>query len=126
MPTTTPVAGQITPPAASNDPPLQKNGNTVLPTSEQATPIDYYQQMPTTNDNSDDLFASFPPPASGQNAGNNFNNLAVPQSGEKIPDLGVGSVDFSGAANGELPPYALEMGKKLRVRRAGGKWRATI
>lgn len=130
MPTTTPVAGQLTPPAASNDPPLQANDITLLPTSEQATPVDYYQQTPTTNENDDGLFASLPsPPASGQNDGTNFDNLAVPQSGGKIesapsPDLGVGSTDFSGTANGDFSPFVLGMGKKLRVRRNGGKWGA--
>lgn len=128
VPTTTPVAGQPTPPAASNDPPLQANGNTFIP--EQATPIDYYQQTPTTNENSDDLFASLPP-ASGQNDGINFNNLAVPQSGENLdsapsPDSGVSSTDSLGAANGELLQFVPGIGKKSRVRRTGGKWRASV
>lgn len=126
MPTTTPDGGQLTAPAASNDPPLQANGNAFLPTSEQATPTDYYQQ---TNENSDDLFASLPPPpASGQNDGTNFNNLAVLQSGENLdsapsPDL---STDFLGASNGELLQFVPGIGKKLRVRRTGGKWRAIV
>lgn len=132
VPTTTPVAGQLTPPAASNDPPLQANGNTFLHTSEQATPIDYYQQTPTTNENSDDLFASLPPPlASGQNDGTKFNNLAVPQSGEILdsspsPDLGFSGTDSLDAANGELLQFVPGIGKKLRVRRIGGKWRAIV
>lgn len=134
MPTTTPVAGQLAPPAAaSSDPPRQANGITPPPTSEQATPIDYYQQTPTTNENNDDFFASLPPPppASGQNDGTNFNNIAVTQSEGKIDsapslDLGVSGTDFSGAANGELLPFVVGMGKKLRVRRTGGKWRAII
>lgn len=131
MPTTTPVGGQLTPPAASNGPPLQANGNTFIPSSEQATPINYYQQTPTTNENSDDLFASLPPPASGQNDGTNFNNLAVPQSGENLdsapsPDLGASNTDSLGAANGELLQFVPGIGKKLRVRRTGGKWRAIV
>lgn len=132
MPTTTPDGGQLTAPAASNDPPLQANGNAFLPTSEQATPTDYYQQTPTTNENSDDLFASLPPPpASGQNDGTNFNNLAMPQSGENFdsapsPDMGVSSTDSLGASNGELLQFVPGIGKKLRVRRTGGKWRAIV
>lgn len=127
MPTTTPVAGQLTPPAASNDPPLQANDITLLPTSEQATSIDYYQQTPTTNEINGGIFASLPsPPAPGQNYGTNFDTLAVPQSGGQIesapsPDLGVGSTDFSGAVSGDFFPFVLGMGKKLRVRRSGGK-----
>lgn len=129
MPTTTPDGGQLTAPAASNDPPLQANGNAFLPTSEQATPTDYYQQTPTTNENSDDLFASLPPPpASGWNDGTDFNNLAVPQSGDSAPspDLGVSSTDSLGASNGELLQFLPGIGKKLRVRRTGGKWRAIV
>lgn len=134
MPTTTPVAGQLTPPAASNDQPLQANGNTFLPTSEQATPIDYYQQKtPTTDEkNGDDLFASLPsPPASGQDDGNNFNNLAVPHSGGNLdsapsPNFGVSSTDSLGADNGELLQFVPGIWKKLRVRRSGGKWRAIV
>lgn len=132
MPSTTPVAGQLSPPpAAANDQPLQANGNILLPTtSEQATPIDYYQQTPTTNENSEDLSASLrPPPASGQNDGINFNNLAIHQSGENldsalIPDLGLSSTHPSSVANGELVPFELGVGKKLRARRTGEKWRA--
>lgn len=132
VPTTTPVAGQLTPPAASNDPPLQANGNTFLPTSEQATPIDYYQQTATTDENGDDLFASLPPPSAlGQNDGTNFNNLAAPQGGRNsdstpIPNLGVSSTDLLGADNGELLQFVPGIGKKLRVRRSGGKWRAIV
>lgn len=135
VPTTTPVAaGLLTPPAASNDPPLQANGNTFLPTSEQATPIDfYYQQTPTTDEkNGDDLFASLPsPPASGQNDGTNFNNLAVPHSGGNLDsapshNFGVSSTDSLGADNGELLQFVPGIGKKLRVRRSGGKWRAVV
>ena len=116
VPTTTPVAGQVTPPAAGNDLTI-----TPLSTSEQATPVDYYQQ--TTNN--DDLFASLPP-ASGQNNENRFNLDA--QGGELASaasaDLGTGT-DFTGAA-GEIPPVVLGTGKKLRVRRNGGKWRAIV
>lgn len=140
MPTTTLVAGkQVIPPAAaaaSNEPPVQAaNGNSfLLPTSsEQATPIDYYQQTSTTNENGDEFFASlpFPPPASGQKDGTNFKNLAVPQTGKFLdsspsPDLGVESTDSLGTDNGEILQFVPGIGKKLRVRRTGGKWRAMV
>lgn len=143
VPTTTPVVAgqQLTPPAAaSNEPALEAaNGNTfLLPTSsEQATPIDYYQQQtPTTNENGDDFFASLlppPPAASGQNDGTNFKNLAVPQTGKNLDsapstDLGVDSTDDSLGAdnNGEILQFVPGIGKKLRVRRNGGKWRAMV
>lgn len=135
VPTTTPVAGQLlTPPpaATSNEPSLQvANGNTFLPTSEQATPIDYYQQTPTINENGNDLFASLPlppppsPPASGQYDGANFKNLAVPQSWENL-DSAPSSDSLGDADNGEILQVVPGIGKKLRVRRTGGKWRAMI
>lgn len=116
VPTTTPVAGQLTPPAAGNDLSI-----TPLPTSEQGKPNDDYQQT----SNNDDLFASIPP-ASGQDNENNFNLAA--QGGEiasaSSADLGA-DTDFSGAA-GETPPFVLGKGKKLRARRNGGKWRAIV
>lgn len=115
VPTTNPVAGQLTPPAAAgSDLSLQANGITPLPTSEKATPIDSDQQT-TSND---DLFASIPT-ASGQNE-NGFNLAA--QGGELAS---APSADFSDAA-GEIPPSVLGLGEKLRVRRNGGKWRAVI
>lgn len=115
LPTTTPVAGQLNSPAGKD------LSIAPLPTNEQATPIDYFQQ--TTNN--DDLSASLPP-ASGQNNENSFNLDG--QGGELAfaasADLGTGS-DFSGAA-GEIPPFVSGKGKKLRVRRDGGKWRAIV
>lgn len=121
VPTATPVAGQLTPPPTpSND--LSLLGNTVTPlsTSEQATPIDSFQQI-TDND---DLFASLPS-ASDQNE-NSFNLAAQGEELASAPsaDLGV-STDFSDVA-GEIPPFMLGTGKKLKVRRNGGKWRASI
>lgn len=118
MPTTTPVAGQLSPPAAGNDLSLPEHGITPLPTSEQATPIGAYQQ--TTN--SGDLLALLPP-ASGQNE-NNFNLEGGELASAPSVNLGV-STDFSDVA-GEIPPFMLGTGKKLKVRRNGGKWRADI
>lgn len=118
MPTTTPVAGQLSPPAAGNDLSLPEHGITPLPTSEQATPIGAYQQ--TTNNG--DLLASLPP-ASSQNE-NSFNLEGGELASAPSVDLGV-STDFSDVA-GEIPPFMLGTGKKLKVRRNGGKWRADI